>query len=124
MVPVPRGGPPAGERPEEHAVIDIQATHAIATASGCHIFSGCPYPAPSVNDFYFRPLFPSGPFHFPKPDRLALVSAGIVVTFFTFAFRKPRLVPRGAQNLGEMGLLFVRDSILRPHVGKGGGWFL
>jgi F-type H+-transporting ATPase subunit a len=124
MVPVPRGGPAAGERPEEHAVIDIQATHAIATASGCHIFSGCPYPAPSVDDFYFRPIFSIRRFHFTKPDLLALVSAGIVVTFFTFAFRKPRLVPRGAQNLGEIGILFVRDSILRPQLGKEGDRFL
>jgi F-type H+-transporting ATPase subunit a len=124
MVPAARGGPPAGERPEEHAVIDIQATQAITSAGGCHIFSGCGYPAPSIGDFYFRPIFSIGRFHFTKPMLLALFCAGIVVTFFTFAFRKPQLVPRGAQNLGEMGILFVRDSILRPQLGKAGDRFL
>jgi F-type H+-transporting ATPase subunit a len=33
-------------------------------------------------------------------------------------------VPRGAQNLGEIGILFVRDQILRPSLGKRGDGFL
>jgi F-type H+-transporting ATPase subunit a len=102
-------------------VSDIQA---MTTASGCHIFSGCGYPAPSISDFYFRPIFSIGAFHFTKPMLLALICAGIVVVFFWFAFAKPKLVPRGAQNLGEMGILFVRDQILRPQLGKDGDGYL
>jgi len=83
-------------------------------AEGCHIFSGCGYPAPSITDFYFRPIFTIGSFQFTKPMLLAIVSGAIVVTFFFVAFRKPKIVPRGAQNVGELGVLFVRDQILRP----------
>jgi F-type H+-transporting ATPase subunit a len=102
-----------------------------ASASGCHstyasdfhIFSGCGFPAPSISDFYFNPLFHIGSFKFDKPMLLALASALIVVGFFWYAFRKPQLVPRGAQNVGEMGILFVRDQILRPQMGtRGDRW--
>jgi F-type H+-transporting ATPase subunit a len=102
-------------------VSDVQV---FTAASGCHIFAGCGYPAPSIDDFYFKPILTIGSFQFTKPMLLALVSAGIVVTFFWFAFRKPKLVPRGAQNLGEIGVLFVRDQILRPQLGTRGDRFL
>jgi F-type H+-transporting ATPase subunit a len=52
------------------------------------------------------------------------VSGAIVVTFFFVAFRKPKIVPRGTQNVGEMGVLFVRDQILRPQLGKEGDKYL
>ena len=93
-------------------------------AEGCHIFTGCGYPAPSINDFYFKPIFSIGAFHFTKPMLLAIVSAGIVLTFFFVAFRKPKIVPRGTQNVGEIGVLFVRDQILRPQLGKAGDKYL
>jgi F-type H+-transporting ATPase subunit a len=96
-------------------------THVLAaSASGCHIFSGCGFPSPSINDFYFAPLFHIGSFKFDKPMLLALVSAVLVIGFFWLAFSKPKLVPRGFQNVGELGILFVRDQILRPQMGKKG----
>jgi F-type H+-transporting ATPase subunit a len=97
---------------------------AAEAAKSCHIFSGCGYPAPSIEDFYFTPLFHIGSFKFDKPMLLCLVSTAIVVAFFWAAFRKPQLVPRGVQNLGEMGILFVRDQILRPQLGKAGDKWL
>ena len=96
----------------------------LTPASGCHLFSGCGYPAPSISDFYFRPIFTIGSFQFTKPMLLALVSGAIILTFFFVAFRKPKLVPRGAQNVGELGILFVRDQILRPQLGKKGDRYL
>jgi F-type H+-transporting ATPase subunit a len=91
---------------------------------GCHLFSGCGFPAPSLNSFKFPPIFSIGGFHFTKPMLLALICSGLVVAFFWAAFAKPKLVPRGAQNLGELGVLFVRDQILRPMMGKRGDGFL
>ena len=96
---------------------------AASAAQSCHLFSGCGFPAPSIDDFYFNPLFKVGSVGFGKPGLLLLLSALIVIVFFGAAFWKPKLVPRGAQNLGEMGILFVRDQILRPQMGKrGDGW--
>ncbi len=96
----------------------------LTVASGCHLFSGCGYPAPSISDFYFKPIFTVGGVQFTKPMLLALVAAAIILTFFFVAFRKPKIVPRGAQNLGELGVLFVRDQILRPQLGKQGDHYL
>lgn len=96
----------------------------LTPASGCHLFSGCGYPAPSIDNFYFKPIFSIGGFHFTKPMLLALMAAAIILVFFFLAFRKPKLVPRGAQNLAEMGVLFVRDQILRPQLGKKGDKYL
>ena len=55
---------------------------------------------------------------------IALVCAVIVIVFFGFAFWKPKIVPRGVQNLGEVALFAVRDQILRPSLGKRGDSFL
>jgi F-type H+-transporting ATPase subunit a len=95
------------------------------SASGCHLGSGCGYPAPSYpGSFEFGTIFRIGGFTFSKPDLLALICTVIVVWFFWAAFAKPKLVPRGVQNLGELGIFFVRDQILRPMMGKRGDGFL
>ena len=44
----------------------------------------------------------------------------IMLVFGWFAFSKPKLVPRGAQNVGEVAYLFVRDRIARDSMGKQG----
>lgn len=96
------------------------ATASTLLASGCHLGSGCGFPAPSLDDFYFSPIFSIGGFHFTKPMLIALICAGIVCLYFYYAFRRPKLVPRGAQNVGELGYLFIRDQIARPMIGKSG----
>ncbi|MGH3198713.1 MAG: F0F1 ATP synthase subunit A [Streptosporangiaceae bacterium] len=93
-------------------------------AGGCHIFSGCGYPAPGLDSFNFRPMFSIGSFHFTKPMLIAVLCAVAVIAFFWAAFAKPKLVPRGAQNIGEIAILAVRDQILRPSLGKKGDSYL
>jgi F-type H+-transporting ATPase subunit a len=99
-------------------VSDALAT--TAATGACHLFSGCGFPSPSIDDFYFTPFFKVGSVGFGKPGLLLLLSTLLVLLFFWFAFHSPKLVPRGVQNVGEMGVLFVRDQILRPQLGKGG----
>jgi F-type H+-transporting ATPase subunit a len=98
------------------------------TEENSHIFSAshCGYPAPGYPgpSFIFTPFFTIGSFSFTKPMLLALVCMLIVIGFFWAAFANPKLVPRGAQNLGELGIAFVRDQILRPMMGKRGDGFL
>ena len=69
----------------------------LTTASGCHFQSkpSCGYPAPTIEDFFFKPIFSIGGFQFTKPILLMLLSAAIVLAVFWMAFRKPKLVPRG-----------------------------
>jgi F-type H+-transporting ATPase subunit a len=76
--------------------------------------------APGLGLFSWRPLFEIGPFGFTKPMLLALIVVLLVVGFFWAAFRRPQLVPRGAQNLGEVLYGFVRDDIARSVIGKKG----
>jgi F-type H+-transporting ATPase subunit a len=99
---------------------------ALTTASGCHFQShpSCGYPAPTIEDFFFKPIFSVGGFQFTKPILLMLLSAAIVLVVFWMAFRKPKLVPRGIQNVGELGILAVRDQILRPQLGSKGDRYL
>jgi F-type H+-transporting ATPase subunit a len=98
----------------------------LTTAGGCHFQShpSCGYPAPGIEDFYFKPLFTIGSYQFTKPILLMLLSAAIVLVVFWLAFRKPKLVPRGIQNVGELGVLTVRDQILRPQLGSKGDRYL
>jgi F-type H+-transporting ATPase subunit a len=98
----------------------------LTTASGCHFQShpSCGYPAPGIENFYFKPLFTIGSFQFTKPILLMLLSAAIVLVVFWLAFRRPKVVPRGIQNVGELGILTVRDQILRPQLGSKGDRYL
>ena len=57
-------------------------------------------------------------FHLTKPMIMLWIAAAVVVIFFVLAFRKATIVPRGIQNIGEMGYLFVRDGIARDTIGK------
>ena len=100
------------------------------TEENSHVFSAahCGYPAPGYGKgsttYVFTPFFRIGGFAFTKPMLLALVATVIVVWFFWAAFAKPKLVPRGVQNVGELGITFVRDQILRPMMGKRGDGYL
>ena len=87
------------------------------TETNAHAGTNCGFQAPSVDSFDFKALFHVGSFGFYKPMLLALICALLVIWFFWAAFRKPQLVPRGFQNLGELGYLFVRDQIARPMIG-------
>ncbi|MGA4541478.1 F0F1 ATP synthase subunit A [Uniformispora flossi] len=94
-------------------------------ASDCHLFdAGCGFPAPGLNVFEFKPLFTIAGFGVTKPMLLSLLCAALVVGFFAAAFARPRLVPRGIQNVGELGYLFVRDSIARETMGRRGDRFV
>ncbi len=95
-----------------------------AAAGGCHIFSGCGYPAPGLESFDFKPMFYIGSWGVTKPEFLAMLSALTVIVFFWVAFAKPKLIPGRTQSLGEMGILAVRDQILRPALGRKGDAYL
>ena len=96
----------------------------VLASGGCHIFSGCGFPAPGLQDFEWKPFFTIGSFGFTKPMLLAILAALVVIVFFWVAFRSPKLVPRGMQNLGEIAILAVRDQILRPSLGRKGDSYL
>lgn len=96
----------------------------VEAAGGCHLFSGCGFPAPGLENFYFKPLFTVGSFGFTKPMLVAVICTVLVLAFFAAAFWKPKPVPRGLQNVGELAILFVRDQILRPSLGRKGDTYL
>jgi F-type H+-transporting ATPase subunit a len=93
-------------------------------SNGCHIFNGCGFPAPGLQDFNWKPFFTIGTFGFTKPMLLAIVAALVVIVFFWAAFRKPTLVPGRMQSLGELAILAIRDQILRPSLGRKGDSYL
>jgi F-type H+-transporting ATPase subunit a len=95
-----------------------------AAAGGCHIFSGCGYPAPGMEDFFYKPLFTIGSVSFTKPMMIAVLSALIVIGFFWVAFAKPKMIPGRTQSLGELAILAVRDQVIRPALGRKGDAYL
>lgn len=108
-----------------------EVTLAGVPASGgldCHLMSGCGFPAPGAEIFLFEDIFTAQlaglEFGFSKVTVLLLLGVIIVVGFFSYAFRKPKLVPRGAQNVGEVGYLFIRDGIAKETIGHGGEKFV
>ncbi len=99
-----------------------------ASSPDCKIFSGCGFPAPGAEIFQFDAILSftigSLTFDVSKVTVLLLLAVVIIIGFFGYAFRKPKLVPRGAQNVGEIGYLFIRDGIVRETIGKGGDKFI
>src|SRR5690349_4101782 len=69
-------------------------------------------------------MFTIGSFGFTKPMLIAILCTIGVIAFFWAAFARPKLVPRGAQNIGEMAILAVRDQVLRPALGRKGDSYL
>jgi F-type H+-transporting ATPase subunit a len=102
----------------------VSAAAKVCTGSAHINKPGCGYPAPTIDDFNFAPIFRIGDWGVTKPELLMVIVVLVVVGFFWAAFRKPKLVPRGVQNLGELGVLFVRDQILRPMIGRKGDRYL
>ncbi len=103
----------------------------VVIASGgldCHLMSGCGFPAPGAEIFQFDAVWTLslGPLdiHASKVTFLIVGIAIVLMAFFTYAFRKPKLVPRGAQNVGELGYTFIRDGIAREAMGKEGDKFV
>jgi F-type H+-transporting ATPase subunit a len=95
-----------------------------AAAGGCHIFDGCGYPAPGMDYFFYKPLFTIGSFDFTKPMLVAVLSAIVVIAFFWVAFAKPKMIPGKTQSIAELGILAVRDQIVRPALGRKGDGYL
>lgn len=94
----------------------------------CHLLSGCGFPAPGAEIFSFdevaRLSIAGLEFHVTKVTIVLFLCVVLILGFFTYAFRRPKLVPRGAQNVGEMGYLFIRDGISRDIIGKDGDKFV
>jgi F-type H+-transporting ATPase subunit a len=89
------------------------------------------FEAPTVDElFKFRPLFTikgipvihSLEVTFPTVVMFAMTL--LIVVFFLAAFRKPKLVPTGIQNVAEAGVLdFVREQIAIAVIGpEGAAW--
>ena len=76
------------------------------------------FTAPGPSIFDFPPLWAGAPAWANKPVLFALIGALLVCVFAWSAFANPKLVPRGIQNVGELGYLFVRDQVARPFLGK------
>ncbi|GLZ13173.1 ATP synthase subunit a [Actinomadura sp. NBRC 104425] len=81
---------------------------------------GNEFQAPGTEIFDWGPLWDGAPSWLTKPTLIVALSVIIVCGFFWAAFSKPKLVPRGVQNIGEVGYLFVRDQVARPMIGKDG----
>jgi F-type H+-transporting ATPase subunit a len=78
------------------------------------------FQAPGLGLFEWEPLFHIGPVGVTKPMLLAVVLSGVLIALFWAAFSKPQIVPRGMQNIAEVGYLFVRDDIARNLIGRRG----
>lgn len=92
--------------------------------SGCHLLTGCGFPAPSA-DIFTWPVLASFhlfgiEFHITKPVVLMLIGTVAIMAFFLLVGARSKLVPSRFQSLGELGYTFVRDQISREVIGKDG----
>ncbi|NEW41766.1 F0F1 ATP synthase subunit A [Nocardia cyriacigeorgica] len=75
--------------------------------------------APSLTDF-FPPavLFEGTPFELDRLMLIRILMTAVLIGLMALAFRSPRIVPRGLQNVAEVGLVFVKEQICEEILGK------
>jgi len=79
------------------------------------------FKAPSVGEFFPGELiFVGTPFAMTRINLMGLLMAGVVSLFFVAAFARPKLVPRGVQNLGEMAIDVVQKNVIDEALGEKG----
>lgn len=77
--------------------------------------------APTVDEFFpGELLFVGTPFAMTRINIIGMAMTGLLCLFFVVAFAKPKLVPRGVQNLGEMAIDVVYDNVIRDVLGSKG----
>ncbi|WP_329423674.1 F0F1 ATP synthase subunit A [Streptosporangium sp. NBC_01495] len=76
------------------------------------------FQAPGLELFDFPPLWAGAPYWLTKPILMAVLAAALVCGVCWAAFANPKVVPRGLQNVVELGYVFVRDQAARPFLGK------
>ena len=77
--------------------------------------------APTVDEFFPGELIFAGtPFAMTRINLIGMIVTAIIVVFFITAFARPKLVPRGVQNLGEMAVDVVYDQVIREVLGSKG----
>jgi F-type H+-transporting ATPase subunit a len=71
--------------------------------------------------FFWDPIaFEDTPFAFNRVTLLMVVGSLACMAFFLLAARRKALIPRGIQNIGESGYLFVRNNIAIDVIGPQG----
>ncbi len=80
--------------------------------------------APTVDElFQFKPIFEVGSLEVTFPTLVLFGVTLLLILFFVSAFRKPKLVPEGKQNVAEAGVEFIREQIALPVIGpEGAAW--
>jgi F-type H+-transporting ATPase subunit a len=86
------------------------------------------FKVPGISSFYGRPIVKMHLFGIDlsinRTVIILMAATVLVALFFTLAFARPKLVPRGFQNIIEVGIDFVRDQIVLPVIGPEGLSFL
>ena len=78
------------------------------------------FDAPGLEIFETGCLIGKGDYCLNRIGLLMILGAVIVCALFIVAFRKPKLVPTGLQNLLEAGVDFIRNDIAKEVIGQEG----
>ena len=87
-------------------------------------FEKTTFHAPTVGElFEFEPIFEIGSLEVTFPTLVMFGVTALLILFFVSAFRKPKLIPSGKQNVAEAGVDFIREQIALPVIGpEGNAW--
>jgi F-type H+-transporting ATPase subunit a len=79
------------------------------------------FAAPTVGEFFpGELLFVGTPFAMSRINLIGMLMTGVLCVFFVWAFARPKLVPRGVQNLGEMAVDVVQKNVIDEVMGEKG----
>jgi F-type H+-transporting ATPase subunit a len=94
----------------------------VLAAAGALAFTTPPdgFEAPGTEIFQTPCLIGSGDLCFNRVSFLMVLAGLIVAALFLVAFRRPKLVPRGLQNVMEVIVEFVRNGIVMEVMGPSG----
>ncbi len=95
----------------------VLALTAAITASD----DGGGFEAPTLSDFFpEQVLFAGTPFAMTRITLIMLLMTGVLSLFLVWAFAKPRVVPRGVQNVAELAVVGMEKAIVGEVLGQKG----
>ncbi len=80
--------------------------------------------APTVDElFEFKPIFTVAGIEVTFPTLVMFGVTTLLIVFFVGAFRRPKMIPSGPQNVAEAGVDFIREGIAVSVIGpEGHAW--
>jgi F-type H+-transporting ATPase subunit a len=105
--------------------LTLENTLSTLTTTNFLAAEGGEFHQPALDEFFPPAIFFEGTiFEITRITLVQFFALAAISSFFIIAFRKPSVVPRGMQNLGEVAIDFIKVNVIESVMGEKGMRYL